>query len=173
MRKPLFQVIAEQYYRYANAVNRADIAADAREKIDALVKEHMPSGSGFDSGTSFDYERSGAAKLVFVTHFHHMDDNGYYDGWTDHTVTVSASLIWDIEIRVGGRDRRDIKSYIYDVFRVALKKKVEDGTMLVSKEDEAISHLRALVPHVVETDAGQALAHARVFLNRQNGDFRE
>jgi hypothetical protein len=85
------------------------------ETIERLVKEYMPSGSGFDSGTKIDLERSRAGKLVFTTAFHHMDENGYYDGWTEHRITVTPSFD-GFNLRIGGRNRRDIKEYMYQTF---------------------------------------------------------
>ena len=52
------------------------------DHIDTLM-EQMPSGSGFDNGTSIDLDASHAEKLVFNTSFHHMDEAGDYDGWTE------------------------------------------------------------------------------------------
>jgi hypothetical protein len=81
----------------------------------------MPSGSGFDSGTTLDLDASHADKLVFQTSFHHMDENGYYDGWTEHTVTVTPSLRDRYHIRISGRNRNDIKEMIHQSFDVALE----------------------------------------------------
>lgn len=83
---------------------------------EAIVKMFGPSGSGLDSGTQLDLSASTGEKLVFQTSFHHMNDVGSYDGWTEHTITVKASLIRDIDIKISGRDRNDIKDYLYDVF---------------------------------------------------------
>src|SRR5262249_48279067 len=44
------------------------------ERILSLVREHMPSGSGFDNDTKIDLDASHAEKLVFHTSFHHMND---------------------------------------------------------------------------------------------------
>lgn len=87
--------------------------------LETLVKNYLPSGSGFDSGTSFDAEESRPNKLVFHTSFHHMDEMGGYCGWTDHTVTVTPCFE-GFEISVSGRNRNDIKDYIVDVFNHAL-----------------------------------------------------
>lgn len=87
--------------------------------IQQLVKDFLPSGSGFDSGTKIDLDASHAEKLVFHTSYHHMDDVGYYDGWTEHTVTVTPSFR-GIKLRVSGRDRNEIKDYIYEAFEIAL-----------------------------------------------------
>jgi hypothetical protein len=47
----------------------------------SLVKDNLPSGSGFDSGTKIDLDASHGERLVFFTDFHHMDESGFYDGW--------------------------------------------------------------------------------------------
>ena len=62
------------------------------ENLNTIVRDFLPSGSGWDNGTTLDRERSTPEKLVFVGAFHHMDEHGFYDGWTDHTVTVRPSL---------------------------------------------------------------------------------
>ena len=106
------------------------------ETISALVREHMPSGSGFDCGTQMDCIESHAEKLVFTTSFHHMNDVGYYDGWTEHTITVTPSFIGGFNLRVSGRNRKDIKDYIHDVFSQALKTElpavIRDGAAITA-----------------------------------------
>ena len=86
------------------------------DRLAKLCREHLPSGSGFDSGTSLDVVVSTAEKLVFHTSFHHMDSNGFYDGWSEHAVTVRASLQHGIDVTVFGRDRNEIKEYIASCF---------------------------------------------------------
>ncbi len=88
------------------------------EHIEALV-DMLPSGSGFDNGTKLSEDRSHAGKLVFETSFHHMHESGMYDGWTDHTVTVTPSCT-RFDVRVSGRNRNDIKEYIADEFYCSL-----------------------------------------------------
>lgn len=90
------------------------------ETISKLVHERMPSGSGFDCGTQMDCSQSHAEKLVFTTSFHHMNDAGYYDGWTEHTIVVTPSFS-GFNLRISGRNRNNIKDYIHDVFSQALK----------------------------------------------------
>lgn len=89
------------------------------DTINAIVKEHMPSGGGFDAGTTLD-ESSTGERLIFNTSFHHMDEHGGYDGWTEHRVTVKASLAFGLSIIIGGRDRNGIKDFIYQAFDSAL-----------------------------------------------------
>ena len=88
-----------------------------QDTIDKIMKG-APSGSGFDRGTKVvqldghKYENS----LVFETAFHHMDENGFYAGWTEHKITVRAHLAFGFTLSVGGRDRNQIKDYIADTF---------------------------------------------------------
>ena len=89
-----------------------------------LVREHMPSGSGIDKGTTIDLDASTDEKIVFRTEFHHMDEHGYYDGWTEHTITVCASLVFGLDLKIDGRDRNEIKEYLHEVFSHALSAEI-------------------------------------------------
>ena len=92
-----------------------------------LEKIQLPSGSGFDAGTTIDIEASlkhRDHKLIFNTSFHHMTEHGYYAGWTEHRVTVVATF-YGFDIRVGGVNRNDIKDYIGDVFHRCLSELVD------------------------------------------------
>ena len=90
------------------------------ERLIALCKEYMPSGSGIDCGTKIDLDASTPDKLVFYAPYHHMNDGGMYDGWTDHSFTVTPSLQFGYRLKIGGRDRNNIKEYLHDVFSTAL-----------------------------------------------------
>lgn len=92
------------------------------ENIRGLVSVYMPIGSGVDNGTWIDLEKSTGQKLVFHAPFHHMDEHGFYDGWTNHTITVRPSLEFDLTLKVSGRNRNDINSYLHDLFYECLTK---------------------------------------------------
>lgn len=94
-------------------------------RIDAIVKNHLPSGAGIDAGTKFDVEASSSDKLVFYTSFHHMDENGSYDGWTEHTIRVYPSLTQEIRLTVSGVNRKDIKDYLAEAFHFALTAEID------------------------------------------------
>jgi hypothetical protein len=99
------------------------------ETIDALA-EFLPSGSGIDSGTKIDLDRSHSERIVLTTSFHHMHNSGVYDGWTDHTVVILPSFT-GITVDVRGRNRNDIKDYLSETFYHALSVRIErteDGT---------------------------------------------
>jgi len=94
------------------------------DRIADMVDEHMPSGSGVDSGTTLDFDRSTGERLVFMCSYHHMNEHGMYDGWTEHTVIVRASLTSSFTLHVTGRDRNDIKAYLGDLYHEALSAEV-------------------------------------------------
>jgi len=91
----------------------------------ALCKNHLPSGSGIDRGTMIDLDKSTPNKLRLITAYHHMNENGMYDEWTEHTVTVTPDLMHGFTLKIGGRNRNDIKDYLYDVYREDLSKELE------------------------------------------------
>jgi len=89
------------------------------DTIDSIVS-NGPSGSGWDIGTKLCYDTSKPEELVFYGSFHHMDDGGGYDGWTDHNITVKSSLVFGLDIEISGDDRNDIKDYLHEMFDVWL-----------------------------------------------------
>lgn len=98
-----------------------------KHAIKNLVKTYMPSGGGFADTTKLSFDESTPDKLVFGTQFHHMNDIGYYDGWTNHKVIVTPSLAFGFgfELDVTGEDRNEIKDYIADVFQESLMEEME------------------------------------------------
>ncbi len=89
------------------------------DRIESLVREFMPSGAGFDNGTKLDLDASHSEKLVFTTAYHHMNEGGFYNGWTEHTVTVTPSFT-GFNLRISGRNRNEIKEYILEQFMYSL-----------------------------------------------------
>ena len=133
---PLFVELARQLKRYhrVRKANNLDLAARVNSEIDSLAFNCLPSGSGLDNGCTLDLERSdGKSRVVINTSFHHMDDHGYYCGWTDHRVIVKADLAFDFELQITGRNYRDIKDMLADYFDSLLREPVrqvkrDDGT---------------------------------------------
>jgi hypothetical protein len=124
--QPLYRYLAQICDAAITCKNNGwkDSEAEHIERACTLVENLMPYGGGFDNGTSLDFDASHQNRLVFTTAFHHMTD-GYYDGWTEHDVSVSASLRDGIKVVVHGRDRDDIKDYIAEVFDYALRVKID------------------------------------------------
>lgn len=99
--------------------------------LDNLFSSVMPRGSGFDAGTKM--VRASDREIVVSTAFHHMNDGGYYDGWTEHTVRIRATFD-GFSMTVSGRDRNSIKDYIAEVFHIAFSTPVRfdaDGNIHV------------------------------------------
>ena len=99
---------------------------DTVEETLVYLNQYLPSGSGFDNGSTFNVEKSTSEKLVFNTSFHHMCEHGYYTRWTDHTVTVTPSF-YGLNIKVSGRNHNDIKDYIAECFDNILNESVGEG----------------------------------------------
>lgn len=128
MNRKLYEVLASAVQARLNCIasNNTDWRDRHEDRIESLVKMKMPSGSGFDSGTTIDLDKSTGNRLVFFTSFHHMNDAGMYDGWTEHTVTVTPSFVGGFDLHVTGRNRNDIKDYIGETFSHALSLVVEE-----------------------------------------------
>lgn len=118
MQRKLYELLASLINARQNCIDRNNIEwRDTHEdSIIKLVERIMPSGAGFDNGTKIDFDRSTDSRLEFTTAFHHMNDGGYYDGWTEHRVIITPSFIGGYDIRVTGRNRNDIKDYIAETF---------------------------------------------------------
>jgi hypothetical protein len=121
--RPIYQALASKVEARRNCTAQKNEEWFVRhtEDIEALVKNWLPSGGGFDAGVKLDFDKSSGQRLVFQTAFHHMDDNGSYDRWTDHTVTVRPDLCFGMTLTVSGRDYRDIKEYVAETFENCLR----------------------------------------------------
>lgn len=92
-------------------------------RLDALV-QLIPSGSGIDRAPRTRSAVEIAADAIrFDVGFHHMNDVGMYDGWTEHTVLVRPAFD-GITVRVSGRDRNGVKDYIAEVMEHAFTRHV-------------------------------------------------
>ena len=107
---------AERAQNNANA-QWGDIAQDRLAQLVDL----LPSGSGIDNGTKL--ESADASKIVLTAGFHHMNDGGYYDGWTEHRITIRPRFD-GIDVTVSGRNRNDIKEYLGELYHAALSELV-------------------------------------------------
>lgn len=123
--KPLYQHLASALQARANCERTGNTEWYSRhtETIETLA-QFLPSGSGFDAGTKVDINASGPDKIVMLTSFHHMNDGGVYDGWTEHTVTIRPAFD-GYNMGVSGHDRNGIKDYIADAFDTALHRYVQ------------------------------------------------
>jgi len=89
------------------------------DKISELI-DRLPHGSGLDGDNIINLDKSNGEKIIIETSFHHMDENGMYDGWTEHKLIITASLIFGLHIKIIGRDKNNIKEYLHEIFHYAL-----------------------------------------------------
>jgi len=132
MKKPLYKVLASKIeWRPAPG---SEWEMRRSQEITRLL-DLLPSGSGWDCGTKLDEKATilvevwgtpRCQRIVLYGEFHHMNKNGFYDDWTDHTVIVTPSLSRDFDLRITGKDRNDIKEYLYEIFYYALRQDVEE-----------------------------------------------
>lgn len=115
------QAIANALYARENCRKSGNVEWFARwtERLGDLASS-LPSGAGIDCGTTIDLERSTPNRIILALSFHHMDDGGMYDGWTDHEIWVRPDFALGMTLRITGRDRNGIKDYLGDVYAEAL-----------------------------------------------------
>lgn len=127
MKAPIYERLASIYgaIKRCQESNNLEWLSKHQEKFCKIMND-APSGSGIDAGTTIDLDKSTTQKLIFYTSYHHMDEHGHYDGWTEHTIIVTPSLETGIKLRITGRNRNDIKDYLYDVFRTWLTEEIDN-----------------------------------------------
>lgn len=91
------------------------------ETLHQLAETFLPHGT---NGPYIDLDHTKPEKLVFRLSYHHMNKDGYYDGWTDHVVTVYPSLAFDIRLVISGQNKRDVKEILHADFEYALTRNI-------------------------------------------------
>lgn len=84
--------------------------------------DNLPHGSGIDTDWKLEVDDCSAAQIVFYASFHHMNENGMYDGWTDFTVRVKPEFS-GISVKVSGafpRKYSDVRDYLCEMLHDAL-----------------------------------------------------
>jgi len=123
----LYQKIANTLCAIENCLkNENTIALDNHyEVIERIEKELLPSGSGFDSGTTINLIESERNRIVLNTSYYHMDESGGYTDWTDHTVTIWPDLVFDFDFAISGEDRAGFFEYMEEMFQQILMQEYE------------------------------------------------
>ena len=93
-------------------------------RLSRFIKEYLPSGSGWDCGTKLDTDKSTPTRLVFYGQFHHMDDTGSYDGWTQHTITAHPAFD-GVLLTISGQNRNDVKYHLHELFETSLTHRLD------------------------------------------------
>lgn len=122
MARYLYSELASAIQARANCQESCNVEWLHRHEdwIEHMAKNLLPSGSGIDCGTRVVLEECHAEKIVLATSFHHMHESGMYDGWTEHTITVTPSFTGGIKLRISGRNQNDIKEFLHQEFECAL-----------------------------------------------------
>lgn len=83
----------------------------------------LPHGSGLDGTWGIDYAKSHAERLVLTMQYHAMDENGFYDGWIDFSLTITPSLSMGCKLNIRGNfgKYQDVKDYLYETLDAALR----------------------------------------------------
>lgn len=127
--KPLVELLAQTVNAVSNCIasGNAEWRQRHEDTLAKLCRNFMPSGSGIDSGTTLDLDaclRFAGEKLIFTLGFHHMNEDGYYDGWTHHKLAVAPSLFLGPRLRFSGPDRNQIKEYLHEIYSSALMQEI-------------------------------------------------
>ena len=126
MKRKTIQLISQLLAQIENCEksNNSEHKAIAESRLKDIEINHLPSGSGIDNGTTICRESSTPDKIVLFTSYHHMNEGGYYDGWTEHKITVTPAFD-GFHIKVGGKNRNEIKDYLWDTFFFSLDAEID------------------------------------------------
>ena len=137
---PMYQVIARKIWAMKNCLKSDNDQwyQKHKEAVENLVKDHFPHGSGIDAGFGeFDYDKCTDKKLVFCCEYHFMDEHGFYDGWYHFKITVTPSLSYGLQLKVGTLARmrsHGIDEHLAEMYHDVFTMKVDEYP--VTKLDE-------------------------------------
>jgi hypothetical protein len=104
---------------HIQAFQNPSISIEWKDRHEESINEIcsvLPHGSGIDGKCEISLELCKKDRIVFYVEFHHMDENGYYAGWTEHNIILTPSFIFGFEMRITGRNNNDIKEYLHQIF---------------------------------------------------------
>ena len=58
-----------------------------------------------------------------------MNENGMYDGWTEHKIVITPDLLHGFNLSIGGRNRNEIKDYLHEVYSAALAEEFDNSKL--------------------------------------------
>jgi hypothetical protein len=125
--KPLYKAIATALTARQNCINSQNTEwLNNWEDRLTECNNQLPSGSGIDSGCKINFTESSSNKIIieFSYHasYHAMDENGFYCGWYDFTLTVHPDFTNTITMDIvpAWKYRKNSKNYgvSYDDFDI-------------------------------------------------------
>jgi hypothetical protein len=126
-----YQRIAQIFNAWEYCQNNGlGLVIPSHEKELNQVVKTAPSGSGIDNGTNFSFDESEENKLVFTFDYHHMNDDGYYIGWSSYKVVVTPSLAFGFELDITNSENEAIIDeadfdYFHEVYHSWLDSEIE------------------------------------------------
>lgn len=131
MKRTIIQRLAELIAQRKNCMTSNNMAwlHTTEARIEYIRAHLLPHGSGIDGKNVIDLEKSTDTKIVIRTSFHHMNEHGFYCGWTSHTLTFRPSFLSAMDIVISGRDREGIKGYLHETFCYALAQELDETTL--------------------------------------------
>jgi len=105
--------------------NKVEFWQNEHENTLAKIEQNfLPHGSGIDSGCKIDLLKSNENKIVISFDFHHMNESGFYDGYTSHNLIVKPGFD-GLNLHITGKNRNYIKDYLYETFDFCLNEEIE------------------------------------------------
>ena len=112
-------VKAKEYCDRVNPEN--EIQQQTYDRCEAIIKQFedaLPIGSGIVSTEVISVTNK---KIVISFDYQHLNENGYYDGWTHHEARITATF-GGYTMYISGRNRNDIKPYLHELFSCHISK---------------------------------------------------
>ena len=120
MNRLVYQELASSFIARENCIKvKNDTWYDRHEgKIEYIINNIFPHGSGLDGKTEIIYEKCNENKLVFSSEYHCMNENGYYDEWVRFLVKVTADLSFGYKLQIVGNFGKysHVKDYLHDLY---------------------------------------------------------
>jgi len=123
-KKLVYSEISCALQAYRNCIQSGNETWEEKweERIESLVNK-LPSGAGITT-LNFDMEKSNPNKLIFTFSYAHYTECGFHDGYTDHKLIVTPDLYYGANLNITGRNKNDVKDYLYEIFNSAMFEEV-------------------------------------------------
>ncbi|TAL62116.1 MAG: hypothetical protein EPN88_13945 [Bacteroidetes bacterium] len=116
----LYKALSRELYRHERVKknscgNGSILSSEIEKNIDGYLNK-LSHGSGIDGRYRTELKND---KVIIYQEFHVMNDNGFYEGWINYSVTISSSLEMDFELLIKGnfgRKYQDIKEYLHEIY---------------------------------------------------------
>lgn len=134
MNNKVYKQIAISFNAYNNCINNnnKEYQDKHEDRINQIIKNCLPSGSGIDSGIDFLFDQSKDNYLVFDSAYHVMNDNGCYTHWIHFKIIIKPSLQFGFDMIIKGNFGKcqDIKDYLYDTLDYSFNEILENTILL-------------------------------------------